>query len=124
MKGLTGKNVLVTGGSSGIGQAIAIRFGEEGANVALNYYRSRDEAEHTEAMIEVARRRMQQMGVRDILVQADVSREEDVVRMFRTVLDEWGTLDILINNAGFQISGDSHDIDLQSFERVIATNLT
>lgn len=123
MRGLKGKNVLVTGGSSGIGQAIAIRFAEYGANIAINYFRNRDEAERTEEMVQICRNKVQQMGVKDVLVQADVSKEEDVSRMFQTVLDEWGTLDILINNAGFQIPGDSHEIAVSAIERVLATNL-
>src|SRR5204862_7651575 len=67
--------------------------------------------------------RMQQHGGKHILVQADVSREEDVVGMYETVRKELGNLDILINNAGFQISGPSHEIPIESFDRVLATNL-
>lgn len=123
MKGIAGKNVLVTGGSSGIGQSIAVKFAESGANVAINYYKSLQDAQETEEMLDECRRRVQQCGVEDILVQADVSKEEDVVRMFRTVLDEWGDVDFLINNAGIQIAGSSHEIDVGQFDRVIATNL-
>jgi glucose 1-dehydrogenase len=123
VQGLRGKNVLVTGGSSGIGQAIAVRFAQEGANVAINYRKSIEEARKTEEMVHACMRQVQQCGVRDLLVQGDVSKEEDVVRMFETVLQEFGGLDILINNAGFQISGASHEIDTESFDRVIATNL-
>lgn len=123
MQGLKGKNVLVTGGSSGIGQAIAIRFGEFGSNIAINYFRRVEDAEQTEEMIQICRNKVQQMGVRDILVQADVSKEEDVIRMVKTTIDELGGLDILINNAGFQIPGDSHEIDTQKVERVLQTNL-
>lgn len=123
MQGLKGKNVLVTGGSSGIGQAIAIRFGEYGSNIAINYYKSREEAERTEEMVQLCRQQVQQMGVKDTLIQADVSKEEDVVQMVQQTIDDLGGLDILINNAGFQIPGDSHDIALSAIERVLATNL-
>lgn len=123
MKGLKGKNVLVTGGSSGIGQAIAIHFGQYGANIAINYRKSREEAERTEELVQICRDKVRAMGVKDILVQADVSNEEDVIRMVKTVVDELGGLDILINNAGFQVPGDSHEVDLKSVERVLATNL-
>jgi glucose 1-dehydrogenase len=133
MKGLTGKNVLVTGGSSGIGQAIAVRFGQEGSNVAINYRKGFEEAKETEAMIAEARmvedavqdclNQVRQAGGRVILVQADVSKEEDVLRMVQTTIDELGGLDILINNAGFQISGASHELPTESFDRVLATNL-
>lgn len=123
MQGLKGKNVLVTGGSSGIGQAIAIRFGEFGSNVAINYYKSREEAEKTEEMLQICRQKVRQLGVRDTLIQADVSKEEDVVRMVRQTVEDLGGLDILINNAGFQIPGDSHDVPLSAVERVLQTNL-
>jgi glucose 1-dehydrogenase len=65
---------------------------------------------------------VQQHGVRDILVQGDVSKKEDVDRMFDTVLSEWGGLDFLINNAGIQIAADSHDTSIEHFTRVINTN--
>ena len=123
MKGLKGKKVLITGGSSGIGQAIAIKFAEYGADVAINYYKNLEEAEKTEDAIEFCRNSVQQYGVKDILVQTDVAKEDDVERMFKTVLEEWGTLDILINNAGIQIPADSHEMTVDQFDRVINTNL-
>ncbi|NDJ87478.1 MAG: glucose 1-dehydrogenase [Chloroflexi bacterium] len=122
MKGIQGKNVLVTGGSSGIGQQIAIKFAEYGANVAINYYRNREEAEETEEALQVCRQKVQQQGVDDLLVQADVSKKADVDRMFDTVLEAWGRLDFLINNAGIQIAADSHELDVEKFTRVISTN--
>src|SRR5271166_1596738 len=81
MRGLRGKNVLVTGGTSGIGQAIAVRFAEYGANVAINYLRQPGEAADTEEQVRTCASRVQQEGVRDVLVQGDVSNEEDVVSM-------------------------------------------
>jgi glucose 1-dehydrogenase len=123
MQGIRGKNVLVTGGSSGIGQAIAIRFAEEGANVAINYRTGAAEAERTHAIIHASLDRMMQHGGKHILVQADVAQEDAIVGMFETTHVELGSLDILINNAGFQISGASHEIPIASFDRVIATNL-
>lgn len=118
MKGIQGKNVLVTGGSSGIGQAIAIRFGEEGANVAINYRKGIDEAHHTEDVIKAAN-----AGGKTVLIQADVSKDEDVPRMFDEMFAAFGSIDILVNNAGFQIAGDSDQITVESFDRVIGTNL-
>lgn len=131
MKGIQGKNVLVTGGSSGIGQAIAIRFGEEGANVAINYRKGFEEAQHTEqiihehvaAEVDACMDQIQAAGGKTMLVQADVSKEEDIKRMFAEVNAEFGGIDILINNAGFQIAGESHEITVDSFDRVLATNL-
>ena len=100
MRGLKGKNVLVTGGTSGIGQAIAVRFAEYGANVAINYLRRPDEAADTEEKVHACVASVRQMGVRDVLVQGDVSKEEDVVRMFEDAVDQLGGLDVLVNNAG------------------------
>lgn len=122
MKGIKGKRVLVTGGSSGIGQGIAIKFAEYGADVAINYYRDREEAEETEDALNWCRDQVQQHGGKDILVQADVSKKEDVDRMFDTILDEWGGVDYLINNAGIQIAADSHELEIERFTRVINTN--
>ncbi len=131
MKGLKGKNVLVTGGSSGIGQAIAIRFGEEGANVAINYRKGADEAQHTAdvihehvaAAVDQCMNQIQASGAKTLLVQADVSKEEDVKKIFDEVLMNFGGIDILINNAGFQIPGNSDEISVESFDRVLGTNL-
>lgn len=81
MRGLEGKNVLVTGGSSGIGQAIAVRFAEYGANVAINYLTTPEEGKATEEQVQACAATVKEEGVRDLLVQGDVSKEEDVVRM-------------------------------------------
>jgi glucose 1-dehydrogenase len=123
MRGLKGKNVLVTGGTSGIGQAIAVRFAEYGANVAINYLRQPEEAEDTEEKVHACVASVRQMGVRDVLVRGDVSKEKDVVRMFEDTVDQLGGLDILINNAGIQISRPSHELSADDFDKVIAVNL-
>jgi glucose 1-dehydrogenase len=123
MQGLKGKNVLVTGGTSGIGQAIAVRFAQEGANVAINYRQHAEEAAETEAMVHMCMEKVRQHGVNDILVQGDVSKEADVGRMVQEVVDKLGGLDILINNAGIQIPADSHEINMEQFDRVLAVNL-
>ena len=123
MPGLKGKGVLVTGGTSGIGQAIAVKFAEYGANVAINYLRTPDEATDTEQQVHACVNRVQQTGVRDVLVQGDVSREEDVVPMVGTTIEELGGLDVLINNAGIQISRHSDELSSEDFEKVIAVNL-
>jgi glucose 1-dehydrogenase len=123
MPGLKGKGVLVTGGTSGIGQAIAVRFAQYGANVAINYLRQADEAADTEQRIQACVSRVQQEGVRDVLVQGDVSQEEDVVRMVGQAVSELGGLDVLINNAGIQISRPSDELSSQDFDKVLAVNL-
>jgi glucose 1-dehydrogenase len=123
LPGLRGKNVLVTGGSSGIGQAIAVRFAEYGANVAINYLRRPDEARDTEDQVHACTAKVKQMGVRDVLVGGDVSREDDVVRMVGEAVEGLGGLDILVNNAGIQISRPTEELSSADFDRVLAVNL-
>jgi glucose 1-dehydrogenase len=123
MRGLKGKNVLVTGGSSGIGQAIAVRFAEHGANVAINYLTTPDEAADTEEQVHACIHKVRNHGVQDVLVQGDVSKEEDAVRMVQETVDGLGGIDVLINNAGIQISRPSHELSQADFEKVLAVNL-
>jgi glucose 1-dehydrogenase len=123
MPGLKGKNVLVTGGSSGIGQAIAVRFAEHGANVAINYLTTPDEAHDTEEQVNACVSRVRQEGVRDVLVRGDVSDEDDVVRMVGMAAEELGGIDVLVNNAGIQISRPSDQLSSAHFDKVIAVNL-
>jgi glucose 1-dehydrogenase len=123
MRGLKGKNVLVTGGSSGIGQAIAVRFAEHGANVAINYLTSPDEAANTEEQVHACIHKVRNHGVQDVLVQGDVSKEDDVVRMMQETVDGLGGIDVLVNNAGIQISRPSHELSQADFEKVLAVNL-
>jgi glucose 1-dehydrogenase len=123
LPGLQGKNVLVTGGSSGIGQAIAVAFAQHGANVAINYLRQPEEAHDTEEQVHACVARVQQHGVRDVLVGGDVSDEADVTRMVRGAIDGLGGLDVLVNNAGIQISRPSEELSSADFDRVLAVNL-
>jgi glucose 1-dehydrogenase len=123
MPGLKGRNVLVTGGSSGIGQAIAVRFAQFGANVAINYLRRPGEAADTEERVHACTAQVAQMGVRDVLVQGDVSKEDDVVAMVDAAADGLGGLDVLVNNAGIQISRPSSELSGADFDKVIAVNL-
>jgi len=123
LRGLKDKNVLVTGGSSGIGQAIAVRFAEYGANVAINYLRKPEEAQETEDQVHACVAKVQQEGVQDVLVRGDVSEEDDVVSMVGEAVDGLGGLDILVNNAGIQISRPSDELSSEDFDKVIAVNL-
>ena len=123
MPGLKGKNVLVTGGSSGIGQAIAVRFAEHGANVAINYLRQPEEARETEEQVHACVRKVRQEGVQDVLVGGDVSNEDDVVRMVGEAAEALGGIDVLVNNAGIQISRPSEELSSADFDRVLAVNL-
>lgn len=127
MNGLKDKVVLVTGGTSGIGQAIAVKMAAEGAHVAINYLRTPGEAEETDELVHEAIQTCQndvaRHGVDHILVQADVSNGNDVRSMVQETIDRLGGVDILINNAGIQIAGNSHDIDVDAFDKVIAVNV-
>jgi glucose 1-dehydrogenase len=123
LPGLEGKNVLVTGGSSGIGQAIAVAFAEHGANVAINYLRQPEEAGATEEQVHACVRKVQREGVRDVLVGGDVSDERAVEAMVADAIDGLGGLDILVNNAGIQISRPSDELSSADFDRVLAVNL-
>jgi glucose 1-dehydrogenase len=123
MPGLRGKGVLVTGGTSGIGQSIAVRFAQYGSNVAINYLRRPDEATDTEQQVHACVSRVRDAGVRDVLVQGDVSRELDVVQMVERAVSELGGLDILVNNAGIQISRHSEELSGEDFDKVLAVNI-
>ena len=123
MPGLQGKNVLVTGGTSGIGQAIAVRFAEHGANVAINYRKDPGEAAETEGQVHACAARVKQHGVRDVLVGADVSQEDEVARMVEETIEQLGSIDVLVNNAGIQISRPSQELSSADFDKVLTVNL-
>ena len=123
LRGLKEKNVLITGGSSGIGQAIAVRFAEYGANVAINYLTQPDEATETVDQVHACVAKVEQEGVRNVLVGGDVSNEEDVVEMVGDAAAALGGIDILVNNAGIQISRPSEELSSADFDKVIAVNL-
>ena len=118
---LQGKNALITGASSGIGQSTAIRFAEEGVNVAINYRSDPEGAEATRARIQS--RKNGDDSVRAITIQADVSDESQVMRMFAEVLGQFGRIDVLVNNAGIQQPCPSHELAAADFDRVLAVNL-
>ncbi len=127
MRGLEGKTAIVTGGSSGIGQSIAIRLGQEGVNVAVNYVGRPEGAEATKDAIDqgvdTCMKRVESAGAKALLVEADVSNVDAVEQMFTQVNEELGTVDFLVNNAGIQIAQESHELDPEAFDRVLNVNL-
>jgi glucose 1-dehydrogenase len=114
---LRDQRALVTGATSGIGRATAIALARAGAAVVVNYRSHADEGAEVVAEIE-------RHGGRAIALHADVSREDEVERMFADAIAQFGSLDILINNAGLQRDAAFHEMTLEQWQTVIDTNLT
>lgn len=119
---LKGRKALITGASSGIGQAVAIRFAQEGANVAIHYRSGREQAQET---LRIANEIYHAAGLNGtaVTVQADVSQEPDVTRLFDETISALGGLDILVNNAGIQKPTPSHETDMKDFDRIVGVDL-
>lgn len=117
MERLQGQVALVTGASSGIGLAIAKAFAAEGAKVGVNYRSDDDEAN---AIVQD----IKEQGGDAIALQADVSQEDQVQAMFAKLIETYGTLDILINNAGLQKDAPFVEMTLEDWNKVISVNLT
>ena len=114
--GLGGKGAIVTGGSLGIGRAIALDLAREGANVAVNYRRHDTEAKQVAAEIEA-------LGRKALAVQADVSSYQDATKMIDLVRETFGSLEILVCNAGITWDGVIWKMTEERFDTVIQTNL-
>ena len=114
---LTAQPALVTGANSGIGRAVALGLAQAGADVVVNY------VNHPEAADAVVRD-IQAMGRRAIAVQADVSKEDEVERMFATAIQAFGTLHIVVSNAGLQRDSAYDEMTLEQWNTVIGVNLT
>jgi 3-oxoacyl-[acyl-carrier protein] reductase len=114
--GLEGKNAIVTGGSLGIGTAVALGLAREGCNVAINYRRHDTEAK------EVVRK-IQEMGRKGLAVKADVASFADAQNMVQTVIREFGSLDIMVCNAGINWDGVIWKMTEQQWDTVINVNL-
>ncbi|WP_165004847.1 MULTISPECIES: glucose-1-dehydrogenase [unclassified Enterococcus] len=116
-KELENKVAVVTGGSKGIGTAIAQRFGAEKMKVVVNYNSDKQGAEKAVQIIKEA-------GGEAEAVQADVSTEEGIQRLLDTAVEKFGTLDVWVNNAGMENQHPTHELSLEDWERVIKVNLT
>jgi glucose 1-dehydrogenase len=114
---LTGQKALVTGANSGIGRAAAIALGKAGAEVVVNYVVNPGEAE--EVVAEIVND-----GGKAYAHQADVSAEDQVEAMFKTMIERLGTIDILVNNAGLQRDAAFEEMTLKQWNTVIGVNLT
>lgn len=116
MGGLDGKVVLITGGGRGIGKGIARGMAKEGASVAISG-RSKD-------TLDATAKELAGSGAQVLAVPADVTDEGDVEKLFKAVVDRFGRLDVLVNNAGAFDGGPLDELSLDAWNRVIATNLT
>lgn len=114
---LRGQKALVTGANSGIGKATAIGLGRAGADVVVNYVAGREAAEDVVREIE-------SFGVRAYAHEADVSKEDQVVAMVARMVEEFGTIDIMVANAGLQRDAAFTEMSLAEWQKVLDVNLT
>ncbi|GCE13996.1 3-oxoacyl-[acyl-carrier-protein] reductase [Tengunoibacter tsumagoiensis] len=113
---LAGQVALVTGGSRGIGRAIALELGRRGADVCVNYLGNEARAKETVAEIEA-------FGVKALAIAADVSKSEDVERLFREVTSTLGSVSVLVNNAGITRDNLLVRLSEDDWDSVLDTNL-
>ena len=113
---LDGKVALVTGASRGIGRAIAVRLGQDGAAVIVNYSGNHEAARETVSAIEAA-------SGRALAVQGDVGKVGDIQRLFDAAFEHFGKLDILVNNAGIMFNKPVAEVTEQEYDRIFAVNV-
>jgi len=114
---LVGQKALVTGASKGLGQAIAIGFGQAGADVLVNYYSDPEGAKHTAEVIE-------EHGGKALIFKADTAKEDQVKAMFECMIDTFGRLDICVPNSGIQLNAPIDEMTFAQWQRVIDVNLS
>ncbi|MEU4483187.1 SDR family oxidoreductase [Micromonospora sp. NPDC023966] len=117
---LSGKRALITGGDSGIGRAVAIAYAREGADVLISYLGDDEEADARETVSLI-----EQAGRKGVAVRCDVREEANCRNLVERTLSDLGGIDILVNNAAFQMSQDNGilDITTEQFDRVFKTNV-
>lgn len=113
---LDGKTIIVTGGNSGIGEAIVLAAAAEGANVVIDYVANPNETTDVIAKIEAA-------GGHAVGVDADVSKPDDLHKMIDAAIDAFGRLDVIVNNAGVETRTSILDTTVEQYERVLDINL-
>ncbi|MFK2825726.1 3-oxoacyl-ACP reductase family protein [Bacillus sp. B190/17] len=114
---LAGKKALITGGTTGIGRGIAIAFAKEGADIAINYFGTAEEA------ISVQKELEDEYGITVVLVEADITDEQQVESMIDTAVHELGKVDILVNSAGILTQMLLKDMSVNDWDRMIQVNL-
>jgi NAD(P)-dependent dehydrogenase (short-subunit alcohol dehydrogenase family) len=114
---LSGKAAIITGGDSGIGRAVAIAFAREGADVLISYLDEHDDAKATQQWVEKA-------GQRAVLVSGDLSQEQHCEALIQRAVEDFGRLDILVNNAAVQRTHDNiEEISAEEWEATFRTNV-
>jgi 3-oxoacyl-[acyl-carrier protein] reductase len=113
---LSGKSAVVTGGSRGLGRAIAIRLAQQGADVAISYRGNAVAAQETVSAVEAT-------GRKALAVQADVTQPEAAAELIKAALDAFGKIDILVNNAGITKDGLAMRMSVDAWREVLETNL-
>ena len=114
---LAGKKAIITGGDSGIGRAVSIAFAREGADVAIIYNKNTEDAKETKKLVE-------EKGTQALLIETDISKEENCNTIIEQVIGEWGEIDILINNAAVQFPQEEvEDISGEQMRQTFETNI-
>lgn len=114
---LEGRKAIITGGDSGIGRAVAIAFAREGADVLISYLSEDEDAKETARYVEEA-------GRKAVLVAGDISEEEHCKKIIQKAVDEFGQIDVLVNNAAFQMSRESlQDVPSEEWDYTFRTNI-
>ena len=114
-----GKVSIITGGSRGIGEAMALKLGELGYNVVINY-----RSDSSKVLSDnLAAKINKDYGVETLVVKADVSKYEDTEKIVKTTLERYGQIDLLMNNAGVAIPGNGLSLPLRDWEWIVQTNL-
>jgi 3-oxoacyl-[acyl-carrier protein] reductase len=117
MRRLAGKTALITGGGRGLGQAIALAFADQGANVALSFKSSASGAQHTV-------REAERLGVRALAVRTDLADRSQIAELAATALESFGRLDVLVNNAGLFSAAPFLETTDELWERLLSINLS
>jgi len=109
---LEGKNAVVTGGGRGVGRAISLEFAKQGANVVVNYAGNQTAANEVVKMI-------QDMGRKAVAVKGDVGQEEDAIRVIEACVENFGSIHILVNNAGISKPSMLHKLSVATWDEVV-----